>query len=132
MAHFAKIFNNKVTQVVTIEEDKVNILPDSASWVQCSYNTHGGIHHDPITKEITSGSKALRYNFPQPGWNYDSTADAFYKNSPFPSWVLNTGSYTWEPPSPPGWPTDDWQEVGSDHTQSYEWNEVSQSWTAVN
>ncbi len=46
MAHFAKIENGIVTEVLVIEQDVIDtgLFGDPALWVQTSYNTYGGQH----------------------------------------------------------------------------------------
>ena len=44
MSHFAKVVNGIVTEVIVAEQDFINSLPESSSWVQTSYNTYGGVH----------------------------------------------------------------------------------------
>jgi hypothetical protein len=71
MAHFAKIENNIVTQVIVAEQDVINsgLFGSPASWVQTSYNTHNGVH--------ALGGTPLRKNFAGVGYTYDPVADEF-------------------------------------------------------
>jgi hypothetical protein len=75
MAHFAKIENGIVTQVIVAEQDVINsgLFGDPASWIQTSYNTHNGVH--------ILGGTPLRKNFAGVGYTYDPVADEF--NPPF-------------------------------------------------
>tara|TARA_R110000772_G_scaffold218584_1_gene329162 strand:- start:22 stop:354 length:333 start_codon:yes stop_codon:yes gene_type:complete len=107
MAHFAKIVNKIVTQVIVADQDWVDAL--DGNWVQTSYNTQGGVH--------LLGDTALRKNYAGIGYTYDSDRDAFYAPQPFPSWTLNEDSCIWEPPKP--MPEDD---------KFYGWDENSLSW----
>ena len=107
MAHFAKIVNKIVTQVIVADQDWVDAL--DGNWVQTSYNTQGGVH--------LLGDTALRKNYAGIGYTYDSDRDAFYAPQPFPSWTLNEDSCIWEPPTP--MPEDD---------KFYGWDEDSLSW----
>lgn len=107
MAHFAKISNGKVVQVIVAEQDHIDTL--DGEWVQTSYNTYKGEH--------TLGGTPLRKNFAGVGFTYDKERDAFYQKSPFPSWVLNEDTCHWEPPV--ARPTDG---------KLYKWNEENQSW----
>jgi hypothetical protein len=128
MASFAKIgLNNKVIEVQSIVN---NVLHDSNGveqevigidfltkltgypvWVQTSYNTHGNQHPE---------GRPLRGNFAGIGYTYDATNDVFYAPKPYPSWILNNTTWTWEAPTP--MPTDD---------KRYTWNEATTSWDAV-
>jgi len=121
MAHFAKVINGKVDQVIVAEPDFFDSFVDSSpgEWIQTSYNTRGGVHYDPETGE-PDGGEQLRYNFAGVGYNYDAQADAFYAPQPFPSWILNTDSYIWEAPTPM-----------PDDGNMYTWNEETTSWDQV-
>jgi hypothetical protein len=101
MSHFAKVENGTVTQVIVAEQDFIDAghVGDPASWVQTSYNTRGGVHYSPETDE-PDGGQALRGNYAGIGYVYDAELDAFYPPSPFPSWTLNTTTFTWEAPTP--------------------------------
>ena len=108
MAHFAKIVDGLVTNVIVAEQDFIDT--QSGTWIQTSYNTYGGVHSD--------GGTPLRKNFAAIGYTYDSTADAFYAPRPFASWTLNSGTCLWEPPTA----------RPSDATKRYVWNESSTTW----
>lgn len=91
MAHFAQIDeNNIVVQVLVIEQDVIDtgLFGAPKSWVQTSYNTHGGIHS-------YDQSKALRKNFAGIGYTYDSVRDAFIAPKPPGDFVLDENSCTW-------------------------------------
>lgn len=113
MSHFAKIENNRVTQVIVAEQDFIDTL--EGTWIQTSYNTYGGVHYGQDGNP--DGGIALRYNYASIGGHYDSETDAFYEEQPFSSWTLNTTTYTWQPPTP--YPND-----GND----YKWDETTDSW----
>ena len=121
MAHFAELDeSNTVLRVIVIEHAELvrGLWGDPERWVQCSYNTKGGVH-------FTNGqasedqSKALRKNFPLLGAKYDPDRDAFINPSLYPSWVLNETSCLWEPHIP----------KPEDQTDSYYlWDEETVSW----
>lgn len=117
MAHFAKVENGVVIQVLVIEQDVVNsgAFGDPKSWVQTSYWTHGGVHYGADGKP--DGGTALRKNYAGVGFTYDPVRDAFIPPQPFPSWTLNEQTCFWEPPSP--MPLDG---------RLYQWDEPSRSW----
>ena len=121
MAHFAKVVNGKVDQVIVAEPDFFDSFVDSSpgEWIQTSYNTRGGVHYNPETNEPDDGTP-LRYNYAGVGFSYDATADAFYAPQPFASWTLNTDTYLWE--APVAYPDDG---------EVYEWNEETTSWDPV-
>ena len=53
--------------------------------------------YDPETGK-PDGGEALRGNFAKIGHIYDAKNDVFYDNQPYPSWVLNQETWTWEAP----------------------------------
>ena len=121
MAHFAKVVDGTVSQVIVAEPEFFDTFVDSSpgTWIQTSYNTRGGIHYSPETGE-PDGGVALRKNYAGIGFIYDAVRDAFYTPQPYPSWTLNEDSCVWEPPV--AYPTDG---------EMYNWNEETQSWDAV-
>ena len=115
MAHFAQLDeNNIVTQVLVIEQDVVDtgLFGEPSSFVQTSYNTHGGVH--------TLGGTPLRKNYAGIGYVYDSVRDAFIPPKPYNSWVLDEDTCLWN--SPTSMPTDG---------KRYEWDEDTTSWVEV-
>ena len=63
MAHFAKVVDGTVTQVIVAEQEFFETFVDSSpgEWIQTSYNTRGGVHYDPQTGEPSEDqSKALK------------------------------------------------------------------------
>mgnify|MGYP000187875148 CR=1 FL=1 len=102
MAHFAKVVDGIVVQVVVAEPEYMeNEFVDDTpgEWIQTSYNTRGGVHYDPETNE-PDGGVALRYNYAGIGYTYDKDRDAFIPPQPWPSWILNEKTCCWEPPIP--------------------------------
>lgn len=108
MAHFAKVTNGVVVKVIVADQGFVDNLQDANTWVQTSYNTHGGVH--------LLGGTPLRKNFAGIGYAYDSQKDAFIPPKPFNSWTLNEDSCLWEAPT--AYPSDGkryyWDENGSE------------------
>ena len=121
MAHFAKVCDGKVVQVIVAEPEFFDTFVDSSpgEWIQTSYNTRGGIHYGQDGNP--DGGVALRGNYAGIGFTYDRTNDVFYAPSPFPSWTLNTNTWSWDPPV--AYPTDG---------KRYEWNEETKNWVEVN
>lgn len=104
MAHWAELDeNNVVSRVVVTDNDEPDegyqwlIDNFGGTWVQTSYNGN------------------IRYNFASVGGTYDEQADAFVPVQEYESWVLNTETYTWEPPVQ--------KPEGASH-----WEEETQSW----
>ena len=120
MAHFCKVVDGKVAQVIVAEPEFFDTFVDISpgTWLQTSYNTRGGVHYGQDGQP--DGGVALRANYAGIGYTYDSVNDVFYAPQPYLSWVLNTQTYLWEAPVP--YPTDG---------QTYDWNEATQSWVLV-
>ena len=121
MAHFAKVVNGVVDQVIVAEPEFFDTFVDSSpgEWIQTSYNTRGGVHYNPETGE-PDGGVALRKNYAGVGFTYDRDKDAFIPPQPYPSWTLNEESCLWE--APVAYPEDG---------QLYRWNEETTSWDVV-
>jgi hypothetical protein len=111
MAHYAKVVNNLVTQVIVAEAEFFETFVDSSpgNWIQTSYNTHGGVH--------SLGGTPLRKNYAGVGYTYNKELDAFIPPKPFASWVLDEETCLWN--APIAKPEDD---------KNYTWNEETLSW----
>ena len=124
MAHYAKIVDNTVVQVIVAEEEFFKNLIDTTPgiWLKTSYNTKGGEHFNPITmvEDTSEANVALRGNYAGIGYTHDPVHDVFYAPQPFPSWVLNTTTWLWE--APVAMPTDG---------KIYSWNELQKIWEEV-
>lgn len=124
-SHFAKLDENNVVVFVTVgrqeDDGKEAELCERTGDVykQTSYNTRGGIHYNAETGEPSlDQSKAFRKNFAGIGYTYDETLDAFIPPRPYPSWILNTETFSWEAPFPaPG--------------LNYIWDETLNDWVEV-
>ena len=125
MAHFAEIDTgtNTVLRVVVVHDDYEHrgqeFLADDlglgGTWIQTSYNTQAGVHELDGTP--------LRGNYAGSSMTYDPALDAFYLPAPFPSWVLNEETYSWEAPTP--YPGDPYE------APFYEWDEDTTSWVEI-
>lgn len=113
MAHYAKVYNGIVTQVITAESDFFNTFIDSTpgTWIQTSYNTYGNQHPN---------GTPLRGNYAGIGYIYDAINDVFYAPKPFASWTLNESTWLWE--APVAMPTDG---------KVYVWDESIINWKEV-
>ena len=123
MAHYAKVNNGIVEQVIVAEADFFDNFVDSSpgEWIQTSYNTRGGVYYEPNSNTPSDDqTKALRKNYAGVGYTYDSFKDAFIPPKPFDSWTLNEDSCLWE--TPVAYPED-----GND----YYWDEDTISWVIV-
>lgn len=120
MAHFAKINqNNLVTEVIAISNDVVNNEPFPAS-EPLGIAFCRSLYGEDTNWAQTSYSASFRYNYAGIGFTYDATAGAFIPPKPYPSWLLNTNTFQWEPPVP--YPNDG---------KTYMWDEATKSWIPV-
>jgi hypothetical protein len=62
MAHYAKVLNEKVIQVIVAESDFMDSFVDDSpgTWIQTSYNTRGGVHYQP-NSETPSADQSLAF-----------------------------------------------------------------------
>jgi hypothetical protein len=123
MAHFAKVNNGIVEQVIVAEPEFFDTFVDNSpgQWIQTSYNTRGGKHYDPETGELSADqSKALRKNYAGIGFTYDAAKDAFIPPKPFNSWLLDEDSCLWEAPV-----------AMPDDGKMYRWDEDTTAWVEV-
>ena len=118
MAHYAKVTDGKVTQVIVAEADFFNTFVDSSpgAWIQTSYNTRGGVHYGQDGQP--DGGTQIAYNYAGIGYNYDGVG--FYAPQPYASWTLNKDTYLWEAPVP--YPADG---------KAYSWNEETKNWVEM-
>jgi len=116
MAHFAKVENGIVTQVIVAEQEFINsgAVDNPENWIQTSYNTYGGIH--------LLGGTPLRKNFAGVGFTYNVEKDAFIPPKPlqYESWILNEEKCIWEAPI----------EMPNDG-QPYYWDEELLEWVLL-
>jgi hypothetical protein len=104
MAHFAKLNNNTVTEIIVAEKDFINSgkVGDEFLWMQTSYNSN------------------FRKNYAGVGYTYDKTRDAFIPPKPYASWILVEDTCQWKAPS-------DYPDDG----KVYEWDEDTTAWVEV-
>jgi len=115
MSHFAEVDENNIVLRVLVGNDN---LPNEGhdwfvanlggTWIQTSYNTHGGLN-------FQDGGEPLRKNYAGIGYTFDGVG--FASPTPYPSWLLDSGTYLWGAPTP--MPTDG---------AMYSWNEDELSW----
>ena len=111
MAHYAKVESGVVTQVIVADSKEWCEANLGGTWVQTSYNTHGGVNS-------RDGGTALHKNYAGIGYTFDGTG--FAAPQPFPSWTKNSTTYLWEAPTP--MPADG---------KRYTWDEATTSWVEV-
>lgn len=118
MAHFAKIENNIVTQVIVVDNDKApgefpyseapgvefckRLLGQDSEWKQTSYNGN------------------FRVRYAGVGYEYNLEHDAFIAPKAFDSYILNLETLVYEPPI--AYPEDG---------KPYEWNEDIFNWVEI-
>jgi hypothetical protein len=120
MGHFCKVVDGKVTQVIVAEKEFFDTFVDSSpgQWLQCSYNTRGGIHYGQDGQP--DGGVALRGNYPGIGYSYDYINDVFIPPKPYASWTLNSTTWGWDAP------------VAKPTTGGiYNWDEATKSWVEL-
>lgn len=123
MAHYAQVVDGVVVTVCVWEEGNPPADTAKAKWIQTSYNTHGGVHYDPITKQPSEDqTKALRKNYAGIGYTYNAALDAFIppKYEWNASWELDPVTGTWVAPVPK--PADG---------QEYGWDEATGTWVVL-
>jgi len=126
VAHFAKIEDNIVVDIVVVNNEDVedgdgveqesigiaflkNLFGNDTEWVQTSYNNN------------------FRKNYAGVGFTYDQTRDAFIPPQPYPSWILDEDTCCWDAPIPYPLPEEKEAFSGSfDHV--YEWDEDNVTW----
>jgi len=123
MAYFAKLENNKVTQIISVSNDVcgeptltfpdtdaagrafiANTLKLEGEWKQTSYNNN------------------FRKQYCGVEFSYLADADVFVAPQPYPSWALDE-NYDWQPPTP--MPSD------ASMQNPYEWSEEELEWVAI-
>jgi hypothetical protein len=110
MAHFAKIVDGIVEQVIVADSQEWCETNLGGEWIQTSYNTIGNEHR--------LGGTPLHKNYAGIGYTWNGTG--FAAPQPFPSWTLNAETYLWEAPTP--MPKDG---------KIYAWNESTKSWIEI-
>jgi hypothetical protein len=113
MAHFAKVQDGIVTQVIVAEQEFFDTFVDSSpgQWIQTSYNTHGGVHPE---------GRPLRKNYAGIGYTYDAGRDAFIPPKPYSKWILNDETCLWDAPTQ--YPNDG---------KRYSWDDDAGNWVEV-
>ena len=119
MSHFAQIEDGIVARVIVAEQEFIDT--QDGTWVQTSYNTHGGKHYDPVTR-LEDDKPPLRKNYAGIGMIYDSVRDAFYSPQPFSSWTLDEDTCIWE--APVALPDED-------DDKRYSWDEDNTAWVEI-
>ena len=108
MAHYAKVEDGIVTQVIVADSQQWCQANLGGEWIQTSYNTQGGVNS-------REGGTALHKNYAGIGYEWDGVG--FFAPQPFPSWTKDADTYLWN--APVAYPTDG---------ERYSWNEATVAW----
>lgn len=109
MAHFAKVVDGIVEQVIVADTKEWCEANLGGEWVQTSYNTFGNEHPE---------GRPLHKNYAGIGYSWDG--EGFAPPPPYPSWSLDLFSYQWQ--APVAMPEDG---------KKYSWDEATTSWVEV-
>jgi hypothetical protein len=110
MAHFAEVVNDVVKRVIVADSKEWCQANLGGTWVQTSYNTHGGVH--------SQGGIPLHKNYAGIGYTFDGTG--FAAPQPYSSWTLDEETYLWQ--APVAMPEDG---------KIYTWNEDDLAWVEL-
>jgi hypothetical protein len=120
MAHFAKIEDGVVTQVIVVDnKDCADASGVEKEYIGAAFceKLFGG------TWKQTSYNGSIRKNYAGVGYTYDSERDAFIPPKPYPSWLLNEDTCLWD--APVAMPED----AGTgEPPKRYAWDEATTSW----
>jgi hypothetical protein len=137
MAHFAKVNSSNIVEKVLVVSNDIatseqagkdflnQTFKTNDNWMQCSYNTRGGIYYiENAEGQLIPGpdqSKAFRKNFPGINSIWFPEYNGFAPSKPYPSWILDPESCIWDAPVERPL-TDD----------PCDWDEENQTWVVVN
>ena len=110
MAHFAKIVDGVVEQVIVADTKEWCQANLGGEWVQTSYNTHANQHPE---------GRPLHKNYAGIGYSWDGTG--FAAPQPYASWTLDADTYVWNAPTP----------IPVEEGKHFTWDEAILSWVEV-
>ena len=120
MAHFAKIEDGVVTQVIVVDnKDCADASGVEKEYIGAAFCERllGG------TWKQTSYNGSIRKNYAGVGYAFDAERDAFIPPKPYNSWLLNEDTCLWE--APVAMPVD----AGTgEPPKRYTWDEATTSW----
>ena len=117
MAHFAKIENNVVTQVIVVDnKDCADASGVEKEYIGAAFCERllGGIWKQ------TSYNGSIRKNYAGVGYTYNADIDAFVPPKPYASWLLNETTAQWD--APVAMPNDG---------NRYTWDEATLAWVEL-
>lgn len=118
MAHFAKIEDNIVTDIVVLSNDEIKDANGNESEEIGVNFLKEAFGQDTVWKQ-TSYNNSIRKNYAMIGGTYDAERDAFISSKNYASWVLNEETCEWEAPVPM---PEDYE------TNPYRWDEENKQW----
>ena len=92
MAHFAKIENNIVTQVIVVGNEQALTEAEGQAFIANTLKLEG-------TWKQTSYNNNTRKQYAGIGYTYDPVNDVFVAPQPYASWTLDS-NHDWQPPTP--------------------------------
>jgi hypothetical protein len=110
MAHFAQLDDNNIVLQIMVVSDE-----HEANGEQWCHEFAGG------RWKQTSYNKTIRKNFASVGYTYDEQLDAFIPPKPYPSWVFEEYTCTWQSPI-----------KQPDSEYRYRWSELLSTWIPTN
>jgi len=127
MAHFAQL-NSKNVVISVIVVDNKNLLDENnqeqeSIGIQYCQNLFGSY----TNWKQTSYNSNIRKNYAGIGMFYHEQCDAFLRQSPYDSWILNEETLEWEAPIPKPELTE--EEI--QQRKEYIWNDGDQTWTLI-
>lgn len=99
MAHFAKIVDGKVTQVVAVNNDALEANGDFPEAESSGQAFLASLGLDGEWKQ-TSYNRNFRGNYAGIGFTYDEALDAFIPPKPSEDATLDESTFTWIVPEP--------------------------------
>jgi hypothetical protein len=112
MAHYAKVEDGVVTQVIVADSKEWCQANLGGEWIQTSYNTYGGVNS-------RDGGTALHKNYAGIGYEWDGVG--FYAPQPYPSWIKDEETYLWNAPTP----------MPVEEGKTFTWDEETLSWLEI-
>lgn len=115
MSHFAKLDeNNVVIEMVVVNNDV--LMENGVEVEQKGIDFLVSLFGPSVWKQ-TSYNGRIRKNYAGIGYSYFPAYDAFVPPQPYPSWLLNTEIFQWQP-----------QIAKPVDGKMYDWNEETQQW----
>ena len=99
MAHFAKLEDNIVTDVVVVDNNDILDADGNESEALGITFLKDMFGQDTVWKQ-TSYNNNIRQRYASIGGTYNASIDAFIDPKPYSSWTMNSENGEWEPPTP--------------------------------